>query len=323
MDPKNQDTTDEKDFADDAGDNTETLEVDVGDELEVEIVDDTPERDKGRRPLAKPVQDPTDEELAQYSKGAQLRINELTHARHDERRKAEQMERELAEAQRVARALYDQNKQLRTVVETGTKAFNENAVKVAETELDAAKRKLREAQDSYDNDLIVAAQDELAQARYKLERVKEQPAAPLQAVPDVVKTTQPQSRQNQIDETSLRWQQKNQWFGADGYEEVTGFALALDAKLRKQGYNPRSQEFFEQIDARVREKFPEVAEPRGSTSAKPKPPSAPSVVAPVTRASSGGRVRLTSTQVALAAKLGLTPQQYAVELAKLEKADAR
>ena len=80
---------------------------------------------------------------------------------------------------------------------------------------------------------------------------------------------------------------------------------------------------IEQIDARMREKCPEVVgddTPARQTDSKPKPSSAkPNVVASVSRTGSVGRVRLTSTQVALASRLGLTPQQYAAELVKLEK----
>ena len=298
---------------------------DLDGDLEVEIVDDTPEQDRGRKPLAKPVEDPTDEELAQYGKRSQERIRELTHARHDERRKAERVERELQEAQRVAQALLEQNQKLRSVVESGTKVFNENAVKLAETELESAKRKLREAQDTYDNDAIVEAQDALFAARLNLEKAKSAPAAPLQDVEDVVQTRQPQAQKPQIDPKSLSWQQKNQWFGKEGNEDATSFALGLDVKLRRQGYDPRSDEYFEQIDARMREKFPELVtssdegQEARQTEPKPKQSSAkPNVVASVSRTGTVGRIRLTSTQVALARRLGLTPQQYAAELVKLE-----
>lgn len=299
------------------------VDADGEDDLEVEIVDDTPEQDRGRKPLNKQVEDPTDEELAQYGKRSQERIRELTHARHDERRKAERAERELQEAQRVARALFEQNKNLRGIVENGTKVYNESAVKLAEREVEDAKRQLREAQDSYDNDQIVEAQDALFQARIRLEKVKDMPAAPLQEVDVAVQTQQSQFQKPQIDEKSLSWQQKNQWFGRPGNEDATSFALGLDLKLRRQGLDPRSDEYYEQIDARMREKFPEVVgddTPARQTDFKPKPSSAkPNVVASVSRTGSVGRVRLTSTQVALASRLGLTPQQYAAELVKLEK----
>ena len=121
------------------------------------------------------------------------------------------------------------------------------------------------------------------------------------------------------DEKTLRWQAKNQWFGANGFEEVTSYALGLHQKLVNSGTDPRSDEYFEQIDARVKSKFPEVFggnEDRSRSGDSPRRPA--SVVAPATRSSGAKKVQLTKTQVALAAKLKLTPQQYAIELAKLE-----
>jgi hypothetical protein len=84
------------------------------------------------------------------------------------------------------------------------------------------------------------------------------------------------------------------------------------------GTDPRSNEYFEQIDARVKSKFPEVfgevdKPSHGESSRKPT-----SVVAPATRSSGAKKVQLTTTQLALAKKFGLTPQQYAAQVAKLE-----
>ncbi|MFZ9166312.1 MAG: hypothetical protein ACO22N_09670, partial [Ilumatobacteraceae bacterium] len=106
--------------------------------------------------------------------------------------------------------------------------------------------------------------------------------------------------------------------GANGFEEVTSFALGLHQKLVTSGVDPRSDEYFEQIDARVKSKFPEVfGEPdkprNGSSQRKPA-----TVAAPATRSSGPRKVQLTETQIALAKKFGLTPQQYALQVAKLE-----
>ena len=86
-------------------------------DVEIEIVDDVPEPDRGRKPLEKPVEEPTDEELGAYSEGVRKRINDLTHARHDERRAKEQTLREKQEAERIARALAEENRQLREQLE--------------------------------------------------------------------------------------------------------------------------------------------------------------------------------------------------------------
>jgi hypothetical protein len=135
----------------------------------------------------------------------------------------------------------------------------------------------------------------------------------------VVQTTHREPERVQPDEKTLRWQAKNQWFGSNGFEEVTSFALGLHQKLVNSGTDPRSDEYFEQINARVKSKFPEVfgdTEDTSSNGASSRKPA--SVVAPATRSSGAKKVQLTTTQLALAKKFGLTPQQYAVQVAKLE-----
>lgn len=143
--------------------------------------------------------------------------------------------------------------------------------------------------------------------------------APMQAEETVVQTRQPAQPQVQPDEKTLRWQAKNQWFGAEGFEDVSSFALGLHQNLVNNGVDPRSDEYFERIDARMKSKFPEVF---GETEDKPragenKRPA--SVVASAARSSGTKKIQLTTTQVALARKYGLTPQQYAAEVAKLER----
>ena len=123
----------------------------------------------------------------------------------------------------------------------------------------------------------------------------------------------------QPDEKSLRWQAQNQWFGQPGFEEYTSYALGLHQKLVTGGVDPRSDDYFDQINGRMKSKFPELFggnEDKPKTGEVQKKPT--TVVAPATRTTSAGKIRLTQTQVALAKKLGLTPQQYAAQVAKLE-----
>jgi len=291
----------------------------ASDELEVEIVDDTPEKDRGRKPLDKDVADPTDEEIESYSDKVQSRIKELTHARHDERRRKEALEREKTELERLAQQLLSENNRLKQSYNEGQEVLVNTARKEAETELDAARRKLRAAQEAFDTDAIIEAQEELAAAKFRAEEAKRFRPQTLQPTEFPVQTQQQPQTQVQPDEKSLRWQAKNQWFGQPGFEEYTSYALGLHQKLVTGGTDPRSDEYFDQIDGRMKSKFPELFggnedKPRtGEVQRKPT-----TVVAPATRTTSGGKVRLTQTQVALAKKLGLTPQQYAAQVAKLE-----
>jgi len=288
------------------------------DEPELEIVDDTPEADRGRKPLDREVADPTEDELQAYSDGVKKRIKELTHARHDERRKAEALAREKAELERLARAMMDENQKLKSYVQTGEQEYSKVLASAAEQELASAKKRYKEAYESGDSDLLLEAQEALTDAKMKVERAKSfKPSSQMNQ--EVVQTTQQVPQQPQIDDKTLRWKAKNQWFGQPGYEDVSAFALGLHQKLVNSGVDPRSDEYFERLDARLQATFPAMygEEAKSQPSAAPRKPS--TVVAPATRSSSTKKIQLTSTQAALAKRLGITPQQYAAELAKLEK----
>ena len=308
-------------FPDEIDDKDKDVEITVSsDEVEVEIVDDTPEKDRGRKPLDREVEDPSDEEIESYSEGVQKRIKELTHARHDERRAKESLFREKQELERLAQHMVSENAKLKEYVKSGTEQYAASIKQVADGELENAKRQYKAAYESGDADALVAAQEAMTDAKMRTEAAKNFRAPPLQDVETTVQT-QPQVSRPEIDEKTVRWQAKNQWFGSTGYEEHTSFALGLHQKLVNSGLDPRSDEYFERIDARMKSTFPEVFgsedKPRsGDGSKRPT-----SVVAPATRSTGARKIQLTPTQVALAKKYGLTPQQYANEVAKLEKSN--
>jgi len=283
-------------------------------DIEVEIIDDTPEQDRGRKPLDREVEDPTDDEIESYSDKVKGRIKELTHARHDERRAKEATLREKQELERFAQQLLSENQQLKQYVDNGTVQYAATAKAAAEAELAAVRRQYKEAQEAFDTDAIIAAQEALTEAKLKLESIKNFRPTPLQTASDTVQRQQPVPQAVQPDEKTLRWQAKNKWFGASGYEEVTSYALGLHQKLVNTGTDPRSDEYFQAIDSRLHKTFPEIF--GGSTSRKQS-----AVVAPATRSSGTRQVKLTTTQVALAKKFGLTPKQYADQLVKLENAN--
>jgi hypothetical protein len=288
-------------------------------DVEVEVVDDTPIQDRGRKALDREVEDPTDDEIENYSDKVKGRIKELTHARHDERRAKEATMREKQELERLAQQLINENKQLKQYVSTGSEQYGNMAKSAAEAELEKARRQYKDAQEAFDTDAIIAAQEALTDAKWRLEQAKNFRPPPLQAEEYAVQTRQSAPEQAQPDEKTLRWQAKNQWFGSNGFEEVTSYALGLHQKLVNNGVDPRSDDYFEHIDARVKSKFPEVF---GGTEDKPRSGDSPrrpaAVAAPATRSSGAKKVQLTQTQVALAKKFGLTPQQYAAQVAKLE-----
>lgn len=298
------------------------VSVSTDSDVEIEIVDDTPEKDRGRKPLDREVADPTDDEIDQYSDGVKKRIKELTHARHDERRAKEALLREKQELERLAQHMVAENNRLKQYVNTGTEQYAASQLQIAETEVEKAKRMLKEATEAFDTDGVIAAQDALMDAKMKVQAAKNFRPTPLQVEETAVQTQQTQVPRQELDDKTARWQAKNQWFGSPGYEEVTSFALGLHQKLVNSGVDPRSDEYFERIDARMKSTFPEVF---SGTEDKPKSGDGSkrptSVVAPATRSTGARKVQLTPTQLALAKKYGLTPQQYAAEVAKLEKSN--
>ena len=282
-------------------------------DIELEVVDDTPEQDRGRKPLDREVADPTNEEVAEYSEKVQKRMKELTHARHDERRAKESATREREEAIRIAQKLIEENKALRQNVNTSQNTAVESMKAQAESNLVIVRKNLKEAQENYDTDAIIAAQEELAEVKFSMERLKNYRPAPLQERKEEVynQTTTPQAPPP--DPKAMSWQQQNQWFGQD--DEMTSLALAVHKKLVETGVDPRSDEYYERVDARMREVFPSHF---GETRKEQQSKRSANVVAAVTRSANGKtKVKLTKTQEALARKFNLTNEQYAKEVLKL------
>ena len=281
-------------------------------DIELEVVDDAPPEDRGRKPLDREVEDVSDEEVAEYSEKVQKRMKELTHARHDERRAKEAALREREEAAKIAQQLYEENKRLREHYNASAQLQTSVAQSKAEAELQLARQKLKEAQESYDTDQIINAQEELAAARFRLEQAKAFTPKALQ-IPqeDVYSQPTPQQSPAQVDPKAARWQAQNQWFGQD--DEMTSLALAVHKKLVDSGYDPRTDEYYERINARMREVFPDYF----GEAKKEQPKRPATVVAAPTRTSGKKKITLTKSQEALARRLGLTNEQYAKEVLKL------
>jgi hypothetical protein len=301
----------------------EDIEIDISGESDVsiEIEDDTPERDRRARPLNREVEDPSDEEIENYTQGAQARIKELTHARHDERRAKESIAREKEELERMAGAILEENRRLKEYVKSGEVTYAETLQAKAEAEMEMARRKYKEAQESYDSDAMLEAQESLTDAKMKLEAAKNFKPTPLQNRELDVQIQQTSPEVQKPDEKTMRWMAKNQWFGTPGYEEMTAFALGLHQKLVANGVDPRSDEYFERVNGRLKQVFPEVfTDGRDTGTVKAEPTKKPAnVVAPATRSSGAKKViKLTATQARLAEKYGLSHKQYAQEVLKLE-----
>jgi hypothetical protein len=297
-------------------------------EFKIEIEDDTPEQDRGRTPLPKKVVDELDnDDLEEYSEKVKKRLGQMKKVWHDERRAKEAALREREEALRFAQTREQEVRQLRQRLGVGEKAYISEVTKAATNDLTVAKDKLKAAYESGDADLITAAQEALTDAKLRIKEV-ERFKPSLQEREEGVKESQqvqaPTYTAPKPDDKAVAWQQKNTWFGAD--EEMTALALGLHEKLVRAGVNPSSDTYYAKIDETMRKRFPENFEEEAEQTTeaspreeKPRAQKAANVVAPVTRTTAPRQtVRLTPTQIAIAKKLGLSNEQYARELMKLE-----
>lgn len=288
---------------------------------DIEIVDDTPEQDRGRKPLEKEVEEPTEDELNDYSAKVQKRLKELTHARHDERRKAEALAREKAELERAAKMMADENRQLHEYVNMGQSAYIDKSKSLAELNVNAAKAKLKAALDAGDTDAVISAQDELYRSQNELTQVNTFRPTNLQKQENRGYTnpvTQPQSPQ--LDDKVVSWAEKNQWFEKPGNEDMTGFAYGVHNKLVREfgeAYT-KSDEYYFKIDDAMQRAFPDQFE---TESVSEQPRRTKSVVAPAQRTSAPKKIRLTVTQQTVAKKLGVPLELYAKKMAELENSN--
>lgn len=294
-------------------------------DLEVLIEDDTPPEDRGRTPLPKEIVDELEkDDLEEYSDKVKKRLSQMKKVWHDERREKERAAREREEALRFAESQAEEVRRLRQRMGEGEKVYITEVTRAATSEVETAKSKLKQAYESGDAESIANAQEALTDAKLKL-REYEKFKPSLQEESDKVERNQ-QTAVNppaaRPDPKAEAWREKNTWFGVD--EEMTALALGLHEKLVKSGVDPRTEDYYRKVDATMRRRFPEYFGSDDQTSQntekdeKPAPRKNSTVVAPATRSTAPRQIRLTPTQVALAKRFGLSNEQYARELMKLE-----
>lgn len=294
------------------------------DDIDLEIEDDTPPQDKGRDPLPQEVVEELEKDtLDDYSERVKQRMAQLKKVWHDERRAKEAADRERQEAIRFAQQIADENKKLKSSLSSGEETYIETLKTGLENQLTLAKRDYREAYESGDTDRIVEAQAKMNDTQLKLSQALAYEPRFKNALQEPQKDVYIEQNQNQVpkpDSKALAWQEKNDWFGKD--EEMTSLALGTHEKLVKSGISPSSDEYYRRIDSTMQKRFPEYFGDATLDEETPAQRTKPStVVAPATRSTAPKKVRLTKTQVALAKKFGLTPEQYARETLKLENAN--
>lgn len=281
-------------------------------EEQIEIVDDTPPQDRGRKPMSEPPKEFSDDELTSYAENVQKRIKHFTKGYHDERRAKEAALREREEALKLAQSIIEENKRLKSSVNQNQEALLEQAKKAVSFELEKAKEDYKKAYDSGDSDALVAAQESLTSAKIRADKVANFKVQPLQQEEIEVKPVQ-QNAKPAVDQRAERWRSDNDWFGQD--KRMTAYALALhDELINVERLDPTSDDYYQRIDAEMRQRFPERLQSSDAT-----PQKKSNVVAPATRSTAQKKIVLTQTQVNLAKRLGISPEAMAKEVAKLNR----
>ena len=264
----------------------EKIDFEIEGETAIEVVDDTPPEDRGRKPMT---------------------------GYHEERRAKESAEREKDEALRLAQTVLEENKRLKGSVNQNQNALLEQAKKVVSNEVEAAKRQYKEAYESGDSDRLVEAQEALTTAKIRADKVNNFKPAPLQDKETPVQIEQQPTRAAPVDEKLLAWQDQNQWFGSN--KRMTAYALGLHEDLVGEGIPSGSEEYYRRINSDIRERFSDQFGAEESVDAKPQRTKS-NIVAPATRSTAPKKIVLTQTQVNLAKRLGVPLELYARKVAE-------
>tara|TARA_Y100000114_G_scaffold89438_1_gene82959 strand:+ start:1037 stop:1933 length:897 start_codon:yes stop_codon:yes gene_type:complete len=285
----------------------EEQEIIVETEAEAEETDEKIEVEEP--PKEEPVTSSEDKELDSYSKGVQTRIKKLTE-------KYRQEERDKAEAVRLSQQLMEENKKLKSRVESLDSGYLNEYGNRLESQTLTAKQMMREAHESGDADKMIEAQELISKIaverqRYQSAKVKaeQQAKMPVQQPNPQPQAQQPQAQQPQPDPKAKAWAEKNTWFGDDRVMTMAAFAINQQL-IDEEGFDPQSDEYYTEIDSRIRSEFPHKFE-------TPKKSGGGSQVASAgnsaSRSTKQGRrsVKLSHSQVAIAKKLGVPLEEYA------------
>ena len=277
----------------------------VEEKIEVEEIPQEEEKEVKVKPEAK-------DELEEYSKGVQSRIAKLT-------RKMREAERQREEAVTYAQSVTQQKNQAEKRLSKLDKSYVSEFENRVTTSLAAAKLALKNAIESQDVEAQISAQEQLAtlsveNARLNALKVAEEDVAPRQREVNINPQRQQQQPQQQSDPRAEDWASKNSWFGNDSAMTYTAFDIHKKL-VEEEGFDPKSNEYYEEVDSRIRLEFPHKFDKiEQNTTKRARPAQA---VASATRSGTIGRkktVKLSPSQVAIAKRLGVPLEDYAKQL---------
>ena len=317
------DTEEEFDFEIEEEQEVAEQEQPEQDEPELEIEDDTPEDDRGHSPMPKEIVEELEaDELEDYSDKVKQRLKQMKKVWHDERREKEKAFREQQEAIRLAQKAMEENKRLKASLSQGEETLASTYKQAAELEMKNAERAYKEAHELGDTDQMLDAQRQLTAASYKLQQAQTFKPSSLQQSEVDVQTETNEVQVPAPDAKTLAWQERNTWFGQD--QEMTALALGLHQKLERENGAQfiGTDDYWQTVDTTMRRRFPDYFGEDETTDGGGKPVKSAekkpaTVVAPASRSRSPKKIVLKRSQVEIARKLGLTPEQYARELKKM------
>lgn len=292
------------------------------DDPEIEVIDDTPEQDRGKVGDKAPASaEVTEEELASYSKDVRRRIKHLQRNYHDERREKEEAQRERQALVEYAEALQKKLRDSEGTVHQSRQGMLDQAKRSSQVELEQAKARYKAAYEAGDAEALTEAQDKLTEARIRVDKITNFKLPAVQAPQNDVKPQVREEPRAQVDKKAVDWRTSNPWFGSTDPDstEKTAFALGVHQKLVSSGVDPSSDDYYTKLNNRLKEVFPDLRDEDDEDTPTPAPRKAASVVAPASRSVAPKKITLSRDQIAVANRLGITPLQYATELAALEK----
>ena len=277
-------------------------------EIEVEEAEAEEKQEEVVAQEAETEQPSSDSEHEEYSEGVKKRSDRLTY-------KMREAERREQAALEYAKNIKEENEKLtKNYSEAGSALVTETSGRI-KSQLSEAKRALKLAYEEGDSEAMADAQELVAKLSVESDRLsreeaqwkQRQEAQPETEVETPTQPEQPQQAAAPADPRAQKWASENEWFGKD--EGMTFTAFSIHRKLiEEEGYNPQSEDYYAEIDSRMRREFPHKFEEEKSGQRKPA-----QTVAPANRNSKTGRktVRLTQSQVAIAKKLGVPLEEYA------------
>ena len=249
------------------------------------------------------------DELKEYSEGVQKRIAKLT-------RKMREAERQREEAVQYAQTVNLQKKAAEKRVSKLDKSYVSEFENRVTTSLAAAKLALKNAIESQDVEAQIAAQQQLATLSVENARIASMKAEEIEAPKEKQVRVNPQQQQptQQSDPKAEEWSTRNPWFGNDTAMTYTAFDIHKKL-VEEEGYDPKTDEYYEEVDSRIRVEFPHKFDKVENTSTERAKPA--QTVASANRSAKSGRkktVKLSPSQVAIAKRIGVPLEEYAKQV---------